>query len=208
LTARLKSCGGADDAQKRCAMPEPLAPELFRSRGTPALARSLLGKLLVRVSPDGVVHRHRIVEVEAYHGGADRACHANRGKTARTSVMFEPGGVWYVYLCYGMHEMLNLVTGPAEFPAAVLIRGVEGISGPGRVTKALAVGRALNGAAAAPASGSTGGRRAARAACPDTRDPAHRCRLRGAGVGGEAVAVFLRSVGARGQAGPASGSVW
>jgi DNA-3-methyladenine glycosylase len=134
-------------------MPEPLAPELFRSRGTPALARSLLGKLLVRVSPDGVVHRHRIVEVEAYHGGADRACHANRGKTARTSVMFEPGGVWYVYLCYGMHEMLNLVTGPAEFPAAVLIRGVEGISGPGRVTKALAVGRALNGAAAAPASG-------------------------------------------------------
>ena len=67
--------------------------------------------------------------------------------------MYREGGCWYVYLCYGVHEMLNLVTGPEHWPAAVLIRGVEGISGPGRVTKALAVGRALNGAAAEPASG-------------------------------------------------------
>ena len=67
--------------------------------------------------------------------------------------MYAAGGVWYVYLCYGMHEMLNLVVGPRDFPAAVLIRGVEGASGPGRVTKALGIDRRLNAARAAPASG-------------------------------------------------------
>ena len=67
--------------------------------------------------------------------------------------MYGPGGVWYVYLCYGMHEMLNLVTGPSDYPAAVLIRGVESISGPGRLTKRLQIGRQLNGLAAARASG-------------------------------------------------------
>ncbi len=67
--------------------------------------------------------------------------------------MFAPGGVWYVYLCYGMHEMLNLVTGPADWPAAVLIRGVENINGPGRLTRAFGIGRSLNARPAAPASG-------------------------------------------------------
>jgi DNA-3-methyladenine glycosylase len=67
--------------------------------------------------------------------------------------MYGPGGVWYVYLCYGVHEMLNLVTGPRDRPAAVLIRGVVGANGPGRLTKALKIDRRLNGALAAPASG-------------------------------------------------------
>src|SRR5690606_22322230 len=76
-----------------------------------------------------------------------------RGRTKRTAVMFNPGGLWYVYLIYGMHEMLNLVTGPRDFPAAVLIRGVEGIIGPGRVTRQLGINRRLNGAPCARASG-------------------------------------------------------
>ena len=86
-----------------------------------------------------------IVETEAYDGERDLACHARAGRTARTEVMYRAGGVWYVYLCYGVHEMLNLVVGPADWPAAVLIRGVEGAVGPGRVTKALAIDRKLNG---------------------------------------------------------------
>lgn len=97
--------------------------------------------------------RHRITETEAYDSEQDLACHASRGRTPRSDVLYSPGGVWYVYLCYGIHEMLNLVAGPAEWPAAVLIRGVEGISGPGRVTRALGIDRTLNRAAAAPASG-------------------------------------------------------
>lgn len=124
----------------------------LRSQSTVALARRLLGKFLVRRIQNGV-RAAMITEVEAYDGPRDRACHASRGRTARNAVMFEAGGVWYVYLCYGMHEMLNLVTGPRGYPAAVLIRGVEGIAGPGRVTKALKIDRRLNAATATPASG-------------------------------------------------------
>lgn len=129
-----------------------IQPEEVQGRGTVALARWLVGKTLVRTRA-GRSSRHPITETEAYHTARDLACHASKGRTPRTEVMFGPGGVWYVYLCYGMHEMLNLVTGPAEFPAAVLIRGVEGIAGPGRVTKALGIGRALNARLAAPGSG-------------------------------------------------------
>ncbi|MBI5767519.1 MAG: DNA-3-methyladenine glycosylase [Verrucomicrobia bacterium] len=124
----------------------------LRARDTVALARWLLGKHLVR-RRDGVVTKHVITEVEAYDGERDLACHARAGRTARTEVMYAAGGVWYVYLCYGVHEMLNLVVGSRDWPAAVLIRGVAGVSGPGRLTKALAIDRRLNGAEAAPASG-------------------------------------------------------
>jgi len=120
----------------------------LRRRATPALARWLIGKTLVRRLPDGAVTRHIITETEAYHGEADLACHAAKGRTARTGVMYRAGGVWYVYLCYGVHEMLNLVTGPENFPAAILIRAVHDITGPGRLTKALRITRALNGASA------------------------------------------------------------
>jgi DNA-3-methyladenine glycosylase len=123
------------------------------AQNTVALARWLLGKQLVRRLPEGREERRRIVETEAYDGERDRACHASRGRTPRTRVMYESGGVWYVYLCYGMHEMLNLVAGPAGWPAAVLIRGVEGAVGPGRLTRALDIGRGLNGRPAAPESG-------------------------------------------------------
>lgn len=134
-------------------MPAAIEAKVFQDKNTVAIARNLLGKLLVRARPDGTAERRRIVELEAYHGTEDLACHAARGRTARTETMFAPGGVWYVYLCYGIHELLNLVTGPAEHPAAVLIRGVDTVSGPGRLTRALGIDRRLNGRPAAPASG-------------------------------------------------------
>lgn len=120
----------------------------WSGKDTVGHARRLLGYRLVIRDEVGVVRRARITETEAYHGPEDKACHASKGRTGRTEVMFGPAGRWYVYLCYGVHEMLNLVTGPEDWPAAVLIRGIEGASGPGRVTRALGIGRAFNGARA------------------------------------------------------------
>ena len=108
------------------------------------VAKALLGAVLCRRLDDGTVLRARITETEAYCGEEDTACHAHKGRTPRTDVMYAPGGCAYIYLCYGMHEMLNVVTGPAERPEAVLIRGVENAEGPGRLTKALRISRALN----------------------------------------------------------------
>ncbi len=113
-----------------------------------AATRGLLGKFLVRRRADGSEEARMITEVEAYDGERDLACHARAGRTARTQTLYAAGGVWYVYLCYGIHEMLNLVIGPEGWPAAALIRGVEGVNGPGRVTKRLEIDRKLNGARA------------------------------------------------------------
>lgn len=110
----------------------------------PEAARALVGKILVRRLADGTELRARITETEAYFGEADTACHACHGRTKRTEVLYHPAGTIYVYLCYGIHWMLNLVTGPADDPQAVLIRGVEGASGPGRVTKFLSIDKSLN----------------------------------------------------------------
>jgi DNA-3-methyladenine glycosylase len=126
---------------------------VFQSRDTVVLARALLGKLLVADGQGGPQRAMRICEVEAYHGEADLACHASKGRTARTEVMYAAGGVWYVYLCYGIHEMLNLVTGPAGQPSAVLIRGLEGLTGPGRLTRSLGVTRRFNARPVAPITG-------------------------------------------------------
>lgn len=118
-----------------------------------AAARWLLGKYLVRRLDDDRVEAGMITEVEAYDGERDLACHARVGRTPRTLPLYQPAGIWYVYLCYGIHEMLNLVVGPPDWPAAVLIRGVDETHGPGRVTKRFAINRALNGLPAEPASG-------------------------------------------------------
>ena len=107
-------------------------------------AKLLLGKWLCRRLSDGRVLKARIVETEAYCGESDTACHAHCGKTERNAPMYEAGGITYVYLCYGMHNLLNVVTGPKDYPEAVLIRGVEGGVGPGRVTKLLQIDRTLN----------------------------------------------------------------
>lgn len=117
------------------------------NRPTLTVARSLLGKYLVRKNGKGTI-AGKIVEVEAYVGPQDKACHASKGRTARTEVLFGPPGISYVYLIYGMYHCLNVVTEEAEFPAAVLIRAVEIdgklIDGPGRLCRALEIDRSLN----------------------------------------------------------------
>ena len=110
----------------------------------PEAAEALVGLMLVRRLPDGRVIRARITETEAYFRQTDTACHARFGRTKRSEVLYHRAGTIYVYLCYGIHWMLNLVTGPEDDPQAVLIRGVEGASGPGRVTKYLGIDGSLN----------------------------------------------------------------
>lgn len=110
------------------------------------VAPALLGKFLCRKTESGEVVKYRITETEAYRGEDDTACHASKGKTSRTSVMWDKGGTVYVYLCYGMHNMLNIVTGAKGDPQAVLIRGIEGANGPGKLTKKLSIERKHNGA--------------------------------------------------------------
>ncbi|MGM9641849.1 MAG: tRNA adenosine(34) deaminase TadA [Eubacteriales bacterium] len=117
----------------------------FYTRDVLEVAPALLGKVLCRKSESGEVFRFRITETEAYRGKDDTACHASKGKTPRTSVMWDKGGTVYVYLCYGMHNMLNIVTGAKGEPQAVLIRGIEGFTGPGKLTKKLSVDRRQNG---------------------------------------------------------------
>ncbi len=115
----------------------------FYAQPADVAAPRLLGKLLCRGLGREVI-RLRITETEAYCGEADTACHASCGRTARTAVMYEAAGRAYIYLCYGIHEMLNVVTGPEGSPEAVLIRGVEGYAGPGKLTRALNITRELN----------------------------------------------------------------
>ncbi|MCL2838594.1 MAG: DNA-3-methyladenine glycosylase [Oscillospiraceae bacterium] len=117
----------------------------FYLQSAETLAPLLLGKLLCRKLDSGEILRLRITETEAYVGEYDTACHAHRGKTPRNSVMYEQGGVAYIYLCYGIHNLLNVVSGEADAPEAVLIRGVKGFNGPGKLTKAMQIDRTLNG---------------------------------------------------------------
>jgi DNA-3-methyladenine glycosylase len=136
----------------------PIISQTFYLRPVELVAQDLLGKLLCR---DGVVLR--IAEVEAYGGQKDSASHCRFGKTVRNAPMWGMGGHCYVYLCYGIHQMLNIVTGMAGEGAAVLVRScevVEGIqtvqerrkaghgaticNGPGKVAQALAIDRGFN----------------------------------------------------------------
>jgi DNA-3-methyladenine glycosylase len=109
------------------------------------VAPDLLGKNLVIRLPDRTLGRYNITDVEAYRGSEDRACHACKGKTARTDIMFQQGGRLYIYLIYGMYWMLNVVTGMENNPQAVLVRGVEKYTGPGKLTKALGIDRSFYG---------------------------------------------------------------
>lgn len=128
-------------------------PEAWFRRPALRVARELLGKYLVR-RYRGREFAAIITEVEAYTGPADLASHAARGRrTARTAVMFGPPGRWYVYFTYGMHWLVNIVTGRKGHPAAVLIRGVEGISGPARVAKTFHVAGSFTGIPAHKRSG-------------------------------------------------------
>lgn len=118
-------------------------PRIFQMSAL-ELAPYLLGKLLC-VSDDvrGVI-KSRITETEAYFGEEDTACHAHRGKTPRTEVLYEKGGITYVYLCYGIHSLMNVISGPEGHPEGVLLRAVEGFNGPGKLTKYLGIDRSFN----------------------------------------------------------------
>lgn len=128
--------------------PKPrILPQSYFSRPTLVVARSLVGKYLVRKNGKGAI-LGKIIEVEAYIGTEDKACHASKGRTARTEVLFGPPGMSYVYLIYGMYHMLNVVTERPEFPAAVLIRAIEIdgqlIDGPGKLCRELGIDRSLH----------------------------------------------------------------
>ena len=119
--------------------------EDFFLRDVLQVAPEILGKQIVRKFKGGQVQKYTIYEVEAYRGVEDLACHASKGRTDRTEVMFQKGGQVYVYLIYGIYWMLNIVTGAENDASAILIRGVRGISGPGRVGKALKLDRSFYG---------------------------------------------------------------
>jgi len=126
-------------------------PRSFYRRPAIDLARDLIGKLLVR-QLSGKTFRARIVETEAYVGTHDLACHAAKGRTRRTEVMFGPGGHAYVYFIYGVHDMFNIVASVADDAQAVLVRAAEpmdgweaDLSGPGKLARGMRITRALNG---------------------------------------------------------------
>lgn len=135
----------------------------FYEQPTIDVAKQLLGKFLIHRRADATLVG-RIVETEAYLGAHDLACHAAKGRTKRTEVMFGAAGHAYVYFIYGFYNMLNLVTETKDYPAAVLIRAVEPVrgiaqmkrnrnngrlgnlaSGPGKLCQAFAIDRSLNG---------------------------------------------------------------
>jgi DNA-3-methyladenine glycosylase len=115
----------------------------FYIRDVLDVAPELVGKMLSMKGITGEIVKYRITEVEAYRGEEDRACHAFRGRTGRTEVMYHVGGKVYVYFVYGMYWMLNIVTGLEDEPQAALIRGLEGINGPGRLTRELKIDRSF-----------------------------------------------------------------
>ena len=120
-------------------------PRDFYVRDVLTVAPELPGKKLVIKFPDDSVGRYQITEVEAYRGNEDRACHAFKGRTTRTEIMYHEGGRLYIFLIYGMYWMLNVVTGEKDFPQAILIRGVENYTGPGKLTKSLGIDRSFYG---------------------------------------------------------------
>lgn len=118
----------------------------FFNRPAEIVAPELLGKFLRRRMPDGSVRQGMINEVEAYVGPQDLASHAAGGRrTKRNEVMYGPPGHAYVYFTYGMHWLLNVVTSKPEDPQAVLIRGLDTVSGPARLTKLFGIDKKLNG---------------------------------------------------------------
>jgi len=130
----------------------PILPSAFFDRPADEVARDLLGKALVR-RLGRTEHALLVTETEAYLGPHDLACHSARGRTLRTEAMFGPPGTLYIYLVYGLHRMLNVVTGAEGCAAAVLIRGAGHARGPGRLGRALALTTDLNGKAASPETG-------------------------------------------------------
>ncbi len=130
-----------------------MLPVSFYQRETTLVAKDLLGKILCYEQSPGQIYRGRIVETEAYLGIDDPACHTYKGRrTDRVRSMYLPGGHAYIYLIYGIHNCLNVVTRDEEHPEAVLLRALEPIqplqmstNGPGKLCKALGLTRAQDG---------------------------------------------------------------
>ncbi len=117
----------------------------FFDRDVLDVAPDLVGKRLV-TNIDGQLRSLIITETEAYRGEEDTACHASKGKTKRTEILYRDSGTIYIYLCYGMHWLLNFVTGGKDNPQAVLVRACEGkFNGPAKLTKHLGITGELNG---------------------------------------------------------------
>ncbi len=130
--------------------PEPLPPGFYEAPAD-EVARRLLGSVLWRERADGTIQAGIITETEAYMGEHDKASHARFGRTPRTDVMYGQAGHAYIYLIYGMYQMLNVVCAPPGVPQAVLIRGIHPLAGipgktdgPGKLTRELAIGKELN----------------------------------------------------------------
>ncbi len=119
--------------------------EEFFHRDCLEVAPDLVGKLIVRRLTDGSLLKERIAETEAYRGEEDLACHASKGRTKRTELLYGKYGTVYVYLCYGMHWLMNVITGELEQPQGVLIRAGEVHNGPAKLTKYLQVDKSFNG---------------------------------------------------------------
>jgi len=115
----------------------------FFQRDVLEIAPLLPGKKLIRII-NGERKEYIITEVEAYRGMEDLACHASKGRTNRTDIMFQEGGHIYMYLIYGMYWMFNIVTGPENNPQAILIRAVSGTNGPGKLTRELKMDKSFN----------------------------------------------------------------
>ena len=117
----------------------------FFNRDCLEVAPDLVGKVIVRKQENGEEIRVRITETEAYRGTEDKACHASKGRTPRTDILYRESGLIYVYLCYGIHWLMNVITGEPEQPQGVLFRAGENYCGPARLTKRLGVDKSFNG---------------------------------------------------------------
>lgn len=125
-------------------MMERLGADFFH-RDCLEVAPDLVGKLLIRQLPDGTILQERIAETESYRGEEDEACHAHKGRTKRTELLYRESGLIYVYLCYGMHWLMNVITGEPEQPQGVLFRAGVVHDGPAKLTKYLQVDKQWNG---------------------------------------------------------------
>ena len=104
-----------------------------------------VGKILVHRLADGTELRERIAETEAYRGEEDKGCHAAKGRTKRTELLYGESGVIYVYLCYGMHWLMNIITGEKEQPQGILLRAGEHFDGPAKLTKNMKIDGSFKG---------------------------------------------------------------
>ncbi len=119
--------------------------EEFFHRDALVVAPELVGKIIVRRLNDGTIIRERIAEVEVYRGEEDKACHASKGRTKRTEILYGESGLIYVYLCYGIHWLMNVITGEKEQPQGILIRCGDVHNGPAKLTKYLQIDGSFNG---------------------------------------------------------------